>query len=75
MGPFSFILLYISTVSAAQAAGSGGGNYSTQLMADLTPRGFTIEQWNATVDTMIGKTQAYVRNFTKSRIPCQCMHA
>jgi hypothetical protein len=42
------------------SAASSTGNYSVQLMAGLASSGFTPEQWNAAVDSMIGKTQAYV---------------
>lgn len=42
------------------ADASKAGNYSVQLLAGLTPKGWSSKDWAAAADTMIGKTQAYV---------------
>lgn len=60
LGAIYLSLFPIFAFSAVRATSMGGGNYSVQLLAGLAPSGFSTEQWNAVIDTMIGKTQAYV---------------
>lgn len=50
------VLLLESFVNASKV-----GNYSVQLLEGLAPAGWSSNKWASVVDTMIGKTQAYVR--------------